>query len=183
MTRLTGSFSSPFGGKGLWQGGALDGVAVDPSSQVSSSMGSASLYSSRMVLVTLLRKKQIVSRGNAIGTPDFIELNCPDFTWLLMHAEEITLVTLSEYHQTDLRWGMYFTSGFDRTNETTTIAGSHLLGSLLSSSGSTRHSAYTTIADFLLESRLFLGLGNANGNTGSLSATIGAALLVKTVGQ
>ena len=140
-------------------------------------------FMSRIVHITLFTNKQIVSRGNAITSPDFLEIPIEEFINILAHAEEITLVTLSEYHQTDLQWGIYFTSGFDRNNETTTIAGSHLLGSLLSSSGSTRHSAYSTLADFLLESRLFLGIGNANGNTGSLSATIGAALLVKTVGQ
>ena len=140
-------------------------------------------HGSRILYVPIFLKKLIVSRGNAIATPDMVELVIPDFTYLLAHAEELTLLTLSEYHQTDLRWGVYFTSGFDRNNETTTIAASHLLGSLLSSSGSTRHSAYSTLADFLLESRLFLGVGNANANTGSLSATIGASLLVKTVGM
>ena len=140
-------------------------------------------FMSRIVHIPLFTKKQIVSRGNAIASPDFLEIPIEEFINILAHAEEITLLTLSEYHQTDLRWGVYFTSGFDRNTETTTIAASHLLGSLLSSSGSTRHSAYSTLADFLLESRLFLGIGNANANTGSLSATIGASLLVKTVGM
>lgn len=141
-----------------------------------------SQFNSRYVLIPLFTKKQIVSRGNAIGTPDFIELDIPQFIHMLPHAEELTLNTLSEYHQTDLRWGIYFTSGFDRNNETTTVANAHLLGTLLSASSPIRHSPYNTLADFLLESRLFLGIGNANGNTGSLSATAGASLLVKTVG-
>ena len=140
-------------------------------------------FRSRIVQIPLFAKKQIVSRGNAISSPDFIELFVTDFINILAHADELTLITLSEYHQTDLRWGVYFTSGFDRNNETTTVANAHLLGSLLSASSSSRHTAYTTLSDFLLESRLFLGIGNANGNTGSLSATVGAVLLVKTVGM
>ena len=140
-------------------------------------------FRSRIVQIPLFIKKQIVSRGNAISSPDFVELIAPDFVNILVHADEVSLVTLSEYHQTDLRWGVYFVSGFDRNNETTTVANAHLLGSLLSASGSSRHSAYTTLSDFLLESRLFLGIGNANANTGSLSATVGAVLLVKTAGM
>ena len=140
-------------------------------------------FRSRIVQIPLFAKKQIVSRGNAISSPDFIELFVTDFINILAHADELTLITLSEYPQTDLRWGVYFTSGFDRNNETTTVANAHLLGSLLSASSSSRHTAYTTLSDFLLESRLFLGIGNANGNTGSLSATVGAVLLVKTVGM
>ena len=109
----------------------------------------------------------------------YLELDVPEFVDLLPHAEELTLVSLSEGHATNFRWGLFFFSGFDRNSEASIVQ----VGADISAAGSLRHSAYTTVGSFMLESRLLVGYGYNTGSAAVLSAVASGALLVRTVGM
>ncbi len=133
---------------------------------------------SRIVLLPLLSRYRAASAGNAFGagTTKFIEIDVPEFVSLLPYAEELTLYTMGEAMTTYFQWGIYFNSGYERQFELAT--GPFQIGGTVTAGtpGPTRHAAYTTpLTNFQLASRLFLGIGNAQGTlfeTGVCNATL-----------
>lgn len=138
---------------------------------------------SRIIVLPLFSQMRVVTTGNlyGIGTTVFLDIDVPQFTKLLPHAEELTFISLTEQPSAQLNWGLFFYSGYTRASELTTSA-PFAIGSTLTSIGSKRHSPYTTLTNFLLESRLVVGIGNGSG-TNFESASISGTLLVKTAGM
>lgn len=139
---------------------------------------------SRVLVIPLCKKVRLVTAPavNDFTNPAeraYLELDVPDITWLLPHAEELTAVTLAENQSANLRWGVFGYSGFDRGSEGAVFQ----IGAAVSANGSLRHTPYTTLTSFLLESRLLLGYGYATGSAGAWSGVVSAALIVKTVGM
>ena len=131
---------------------------------------------SRFIVLPLVHQLRLVTKGNAFGSPIYLDLDLPDFTKLLPYAEGLTLFTLIESPSTNFRAGVFFRSGFNRSNEGSPIQ----LGATVPSSGgsteSKRHTEYTTIGNFELIGRIQIGYGNDSGSaaeTGILSAALG----------
>lgn len=138
---------------------------------------------SRIILIPLLERYRASSVGNLFGagTTKLIEIDAPEFTSILPHAEELVLYTNGELMSANFNWGIFFTSGYERQYELA-LAPFQIGGTVTQvNPGPTRHAAYTTIGNFQLASRLFLGVGNSGGallETGICNAV----LAVKTVG-
>lgn len=118
---------------------------------------------SRMIVLPLVTRLRLNTNGNAFGagTTLFYEVDVPDFTDLLPIAEGLTLVSLTE-------------------NPTLKP---FAVGAVMAAAGPKRHTAYNVLANFLLESRLVIGVGNGAGSVLNESAQLSATLLVKTLGM
>ena len=143
---------------------------------------------SRIVEIPLCTKVRLTTLGAGndfavAGERLYHELEVPEFKGILFHAEELTLLSLTEgvASSTAFRWGLFAWSGFDRFNELQ--AHPYQIGATVSAGGSLRHSAYTTLTNFLRESRLALGYGYVAGSAAVVSGTVSASLLVKTAGM
>lgn len=137
--------------------------------------------SSRVQIIPLLKGYKASTDGT--DTSIYLDLDVPAFTELLPYAESMTLLTLTEGAPAsgNFEWNIGFLSGFDRGHQ-----GSFLkIGDAanISANTSLRHSPYTTILNFNLNSRLQLLVKNKNGQAGVYSATISAVLLVQLIGQ
>jgi hypothetical protein len=102
------------------------------------------------------------------------DLDLPELTHSLLHAEEITFLSLSAQHVTNLNWGLFLYTGFDRGNEGSPVA----VGSVVTQNGSLRH-GNLPISNVNIESRLSIGYGYATGLAGLYGGLVSGALLVK----
>lgn len=135
---------------------------------------------SRFVILPLLSKYRISSNGNpfAPATNNYIDINVPRLNEVLPYAQELTLFTGGEDQTTNLRWGIFLYSAFTRSFETgdpvqigQTVGGT--------TKATLRHTPYSTLASFNLESRLLIGVGNSAGTlaeTGIVSAALGVLM-------
>lgn len=133
---------------------------------------------SRMEEFELFTAMRLVSGGNLISAPIYIELAVSELLVNLSDVEEMTLLSATEGISAQFRWNVYFASGFTRALE---LAGGPFgLTTPLSANGSLRGSPYNTLANFQSASRFLVGYGN---NTGALQETAicSARLLVKRV--
>ena len=126
----------------------------------------------------LFSQVRLVTAGNLFTAPVYTDFAVSDDLVDLTGVEELTLVTLTEGISAQLRWNVYFASGFTRATEL--AAGPFQLSSAISANGSLRAAPYTTLTNFLPASRFMIGYGN---NTGALqeSALVSARLLVKRI--
>jgi hypothetical protein len=110
-------------------------------------------------------------------------LEVPEFARSLAHAEELTLVGLTEgvAAGTIFRWGLFAWSGYDRSNEL--AAHPFQIGATVTAGGSLRHAPHTNLGNFLLESRLAIGYGYTTVTPAVVSGLVSATLLIKTVGM
>jgi hypothetical protein len=143
--------------------------------------------SSRVYVLPLFRKLRLTTTatGNEFGVAAeraYLELDLPEVRGLLPHAEEITFVSLTEgvATTTNFRWGLFCWSGFDRQSEPSTNP--FPIRSTVTAAGSLRHAPYSTLTNFMLESRLAVGYGYAANGAAVISAFVSGALLVKTYG-
>lgn len=140
-----------------------------------------SKFSSRIQILPLLKGYKASTDGTQ--TSIYLDLEVPAFTELLPHAESMTLITLTEGAPSsgNFEWNIGFLSGFDRGHQGSFIK----LGDAanITTNVSQRHSAYSTISNFLLNSRLQLLVKNKDGQTGVQTATLSAVLLVQLIGQ
>ena len=134
---------------------------------------------SKVRLTTLGASNDFATAGERL----YHELDVPDFKYLLMHAEELTLISLTEgvASTTYFRWGLFAWSGHDRFTELP--AHPFQIGATITAAGSLRHSAYSTLTNFLRESRLAIGYGYLAGQAGVVAASVSGTLLVKTIGS
>lgn len=135
----------------------------------------------KLVLIPLFKSLQVSTDGTT--TALYLDLDAPDFKYLLPYAESLTLHTLTfGAVNGEFEWNVVFRSGYDAQHETTDIT---KIGpsANISTNGSARHSALTDTTKFLLESRLQVLLKNATGQSGVRTATISATLAVLTVGM
>lgn len=142
----------------------------------------SAMTSSRIVLIPLFQKLQLITPGNAIASPKYTELDVQKFRHILPFAEEMVLYTMGEQMSANMNWGVFFLSGFTRSQE---ISATPIqIGSTVTNAapGPLRHTAYSTTSNFLIESRIFVGVGNGSGS--AAESGIGSAMLaVKTVGM
>jgi hypothetical protein len=143
--------------------------------------------SSRVYVLPLFRKLRLTTTatGNEFGVAGeraYVELDIAELRGLLPHAEELTFVSLTEgvATTTNFRWGLFCWSGFDRQSELSTHP--FAIGSTLTAAGSLRHTPYSTLTNFMLESRLAVGYGYAANGAAVISGLASGALLVKTYG-
>jgi len=127
---------------------------------------------------TLCSKLRIVTAGNPFASPIFVDLTVSDDLTDLSGVEEMTLISLTEGISAQLRWNIYFASGFTRATEL--AGGPFQLSSAIAGNGSLRAPPYNTLTNMLPVSRFMVGFGN---NTGVLqeSALVSAMLLVKRI--
>ncbi len=89
------------------------------------------------------------------------------------------MLGLTEAATTLFRWNVYFSSGFSRSIELG--SGPFALSSLLGATNTSfRGSPYTTVANFMTQSRFTIGYGN-NSGTANESGLVSAILLVKRI--
>ena len=128
---------------------------------------------------TLISKTRVVTAGNLMSSPVYVDLDVSDDLVDLTGVEELTVIALTEGISAQFRWNVYFMSGYTRSTEAG--SGPYTIGTVGSANGSTRSSAYSTVANFLPTSRFMIGYGN---NSGALqeSAILSAMLCVKRIG-
>ena len=134
---------------------------------------------SRLILLPLLKDYKASTNGS--DTLFYVDLDVPAFKGLLALAESLTLLSLTVGAPggNELEWNIGFLSGFDRGHQGNFTA---IATSNITVDGSARSSAYTTVTNFNLDSRLQLMLKNKTSTSGVRSATISAVLLVQTIG-
>jgi len=142
------------------------------------------MVKSRLRLYPLFRSVRIASLAanndfSMAGQRQYIDLDLPELVHDLVYAEEITFLSLAEAHTTNLQWGLFLYSGFNRGNESAPVQ----IGSTVTASGSLRHAVYTTVTNFQVESRLAIAFGYANGAAGVYTGIGTGALLVKYPGS
>ena len=140
---------------------------------------------SRLIMLPLLNKYRVVTSGNVLAAKTLIELDVDGFESLLPHAEELVLFTVGESMSTNINWGIWYTTGFDRTLEVTSGTPPFQIGATVTQAlaGPTRHTALAANTNFQLVSRLFVGFWNSAGVTTYESGVCSAALGVKTWGM
>lgn len=119
---------------------------------------------SSYTLYSLCSKVRLVTTGNLISAPMWMDLEIPSDLVDLTGVEEITMISLTENATALFRWNGYFTSGFSRNTELP--AGPFALGSVLSGTStftSARSAPYNTLTNFLPASRFLIGYGNNTG--------------------
>lgn len=138
---------------------------------------------SRYTLYSLFSKVRLITTGNLISAPIYMDVEMPADLVDLSGVEELTLISLTENATTLFRWNVYFASGFTRNTELAT--GPFALGSVLSGTStflSARSAPYNTVANFLPASRLLVGYGN-NSGTANEQGLVSAMLGVKRIGS
>lgn len=127
---------------------------------------------------SLFSQVRIVTAGNLFSAPVYTDISIPDELMDLTGVEEMTLISLTEGISAQLRWNVYFASGFTRASEL--AAGPFQLSTAILANGSLRAAPYNTLTNLLPASRFMIGYGN---NSGALqeSALVSAMLLVKRV--
>jgi hypothetical protein len=108
----------------------------------------------------------------------YLEIDMPELTHALLYAEDITFLSLAEAHVTNLNWGLYLYSGFNRGNELPPA----LVGATVSANGPLRHNALPAANAFNIESRFAIGYGYATGQAGLYTGLASGALLVRFPG-
>lgn len=119
---------------------------------------------SSYTLYSLCSKVRLITTGNLISAPIYLDLEIPSDLVDLSGVEELTIISLTENATTLFRWNGYFASGFTRNTELAT--GPFPLGSLLSGTStftSARSAPYNTVTNFLPASRFLIGYGNNSG--------------------
>ena len=138
----------------------------------------------KLVLLPLCTALLVPTNGDSTALSyTFYDLDIPGFKGILPYAVGLTVYYLTEGapQNDEYEWNLVFRSGFDRHHETADIIA--LSSSNITSNGSGKTSAYTTVSKFLLESRLQIRANNKTGTSGVRTAKISAVLAVETIGM
>ena len=138
----------------------------------------------RLQLIPLFKGLQITTDGAPLS-PTTLNLNVPQVTNLLPYCEALFLIGLTTgIADNQIEWNVRFFSGFDRNNELTTGSPPYPIASAnFTLGGSARSADYTTLTNFLPESRLQLWWQNKSGVNGVKNATVSAILGARLFGS
>lgn len=130
----------------------------------------------------LFKAMPVITNGTALSKST-LDLDVPRFRNLLPRVAGLFLFGLTENAvSTDLEWNVGFISGMDRAHEAPPIditTGNVNFDSTLLYGA--RNPEYTTVANFLLESRLQAWWRNKSGISGAKTGAITAMLGVRLV--
>jgi hypothetical protein len=136
----------------------------------------------RSIYVELFRDRQVRTDGTSAQTPRYEELDV-DLGNLLLHAEDVTLISNTRVRTNNFGWNIALYSGWDRGSE---LGPFWLVGTTgttwITATTAVRHPPYGALANFLLNSRVSLVTANSSAVSTIESATISAGLLIRTWG-
>jgi hypothetical protein len=139
----------------------------------------------KIILIPLFKDREVSTGGN--DQPVYYDLDIARFKAILPYAVSLTLYTLTvgAPSANEFEWNVVFNSGFDRDHEITAGSPSFkLLGTNISANGPGKSATpYTTLANFMLESRLAIMAKNKDMLSGVRTARCSAVLAVETVGM
>ena len=135
----------------------------------------------KIILIPLFKRVQLFTNGTT--TPVWIDIVSERFRGILPFATSLTLYSLTEGANAtiDCEWNLGFWSGFDRDHEQAAII--PIAASWFATNGSVKAAAYSTTANFNLESRIQAGARNRASVTGLQTIFGSAVLAVETVGM
>lgn len=133
---------------------------------------------SNVVLLPLFQRLALTTNGTQ-GSKSVLDLNVPQLRTLLSQASALFLVGLTEQApSTDFEWNVAFYSGFDRDHQPATPTDVAAAAFTSATPQGQRSADYTTVANFLLDTRLQLWWRNPNA-TGAKSGIVSAVLGVR----
>lgn len=126
-----------------------------------------------IILVPLFKGLTVTTNGTALSKST-LDLNVPQVRNLLPQAAGLFIIGLTENSvSTDFDWNVAFISGFDQAHPAAAI---DIGSSALDSASGMRTAEYTTMTNFLLETRLQLWWRNKAGISGAKTAQLSAVL-------
>ena len=131
-------------------------------------------------VLSIVAKLRIATTGaaGATGVYNYIDLDVPGLSGLVLVAESVTLITLQKgANAPNIEWNMELIGGYDRDNEVAAVRLS--TADINTNDIPVRTPPVTTLTAFLPHSRLRIALKNKDGITGVQSAIISVMLLVK----
>lgn len=133
---------------------------------------------SRVMLFPLFKDLAVQTNGTALSKTS-MDIDIPGLRALLPYAEALFLITSTDGLATTgiAEWNVAFASGFDKSREP--FPSADISSSVFNIDGPKRCVDYTTVTNFLLESRLTVWWQNATGVSGVKKFEIGAVLGVR----
>lgn len=137
---------------------------------------------SRVILIPLFRDMSVATNGSPLSKTT-LDLDVPRVRELLPHAEAIFLIVNTGGLPTAavVDWNVAFISGFGREHVPPSAV--DISSSAFDVDGAKRSAEYTTLTNFLPDTRLQAWWRNASGVNGPKSAALSAILGVRLFGN
>lgn len=130
---------------------------------------------SNVILLPLFQRLTLTTNGTQ-GSKNVLDLNVPQLRTVVAQASALFLIGLTEQAPSaDFEWNVAFFSGFDRDHQPATPTDIAATAFTSANPQGQRSADYTTVTNFLLDTRLQLWWRNPNA-TGAKSGIVSGAI-------